>query len=202
MGRLNQADVNLARAYELSLAQHSKSSPHISEAILQLRKMKWEQDERQRLRDAQPLLAELIDLLEEKKAASAAEFAKQRDDGSLSPEEYKDEISFLDSDTQRKIKELKATFDHAANVSSSETGAPLNPKPVPEYLLDPISFNLFVDPVITKSGQSYERSWILEHLRSSKTDPFSREHLTEQDLIPNLAIKAAAEQYIESQGTY
>lgn len=71
---------------------------------------------------------------------------------------------------------------------------------IPEYLLDPISFNIFIDPVISKSGQSYERSWILEHLRKNSTDPFSRQHMTAEDLVPNLALKAASEEFINKYG--
>lgn len=172
--------------------------------MLQLRKAKWEHDEAARRREADPLQAELLALLESARAAKAAALDGQRQAGALGAEEYADEVEYLAHEHARKIKQLKTTFVHAGQVASAETGErlPQHQKPIPDYLLDPISFNLFVDPVITKSGQSYERSWILEHLRTSKTDPFSRAPLTEKDLIPNLALKAAAEQFIESQGIY
>ena len=54
-----------------------------------------------------------------------------------------------------------------------------------------------IDPVITKNGQSYDRSTILDHLRRSKTDPLTREVLYESDLRPNLALKAACQEFLE-----
>ena len=38
----------------------------------------------------------------------------------------------------------------------------------PEYLLDPISFELFTDPVITPSGITYEKSHLLDHLKTEE----------------------------------
>ncbi len=119
------------------------------------------------------------------------------------------DINFLKDELKEKMEILGKTFK-AADTKHE-------PREVPDYLLDPISFNLFVgkylqlyytccfyiplsfanhilslDPVITKSGQSYERSWLLQHLKTSKTDPFSREKITENDLYPNLALKDAS----------
>jgi hypothetical protein len=56
--------------------------------------------------------------------------------------------------------------------------------------------------VITKSGRSFERSWILQHLKTSSVDPFSREPLRKEDLIPNLCLKSAAEDFMKKEGTY
>jgi STIP1 family protein 1 len=100
-------------------------------------------------------------------------------------EELADELDYLKRTYEDKIRNLESVF--------AKADKELEAKEVPDYLLDPISFNLYMDPVIVKSGQSFERSWILQHLKTSKTDPFSRERLTEKDLIPNLQLKAAAE---------
>jgi len=71
---------------------------------------------------------------------------------------------------------------------------------VPDYLIDNITFSIMHDPVVTKHGQSYERATILEHLRRSKTDPLTREPLTEEDLRPNLALRAACEEFMQANG--
>lgn len=122
----------------------------------------------------------------------------------LSPEEIADETAYLQKKHQQDVEILKSIFKQVTSSSSSkELPENIMPKKqVPEYLQDPISFNLFVDPVITKSGQTYERSWILEHLRTHNTEPFSRQLLTEKDLVPNLAIKEAAEEFIKQEGEY
>lgn len=52
----------------------------------------------------------------------------------------------------------------------------------------------------TKTGQSYERSTILEHLRRSQTDPLTRAPLMQEDLRPNLALKQACAEFLEKNG--
>lgn len=52
----------------------------------------------------------------------------------------------------------------------------------------------------TKTGQSYDRSSIIEHLKRSSTDPLTREPLNVEDLRPNLALRAACEEYLENNG--
>lgn len=96
-----------------------------------------------------------------------------------------DEKKFYLGEKNAKIKELSTAL--------SRQDKRYMRKDAPDFLLDPISFNLFVDPVISPSGRSYERGWILQHLKTSRTDPFSRLPLTEKDLIPNLALRQAAE---------
>lgn len=69
-------------------------------------------------------------------------------------------------------------------------------KEIPDHLLDPISFEMFTNPVITPSGITYEKTHILEHLkRRGKFDPITRQELTEDQLYPNLTIKEAVDAY-------
>lgn len=49
------------------------------------------------------------------------------------------------------------------------------------------------DPVITLSGQSYERSVIEEHIKKRGTDPLTNEKLTLEDLRPNRGLREAIE---------
>ncbi len=76
----------------------------------------------------------------------------------------------------------------------------MNPQEVPDYLIDNISFTVMHDPVVTKLGQSYDRSTVLDHLRRSPTDPLTSEPLRIEDLRPNLALRAASEKYLEENG--
>ncbi len=60
---------------------------------------------------------------------------------------------------------------------------------------------IFRDPVITPSGQTYERTAILEHLRKvGRFDPVTRATLSEGSLFPNLALKEAVQMYLEDHG--
>ena len=67
-------------------------------------------------------------------------------------------------------------------------------------MIDNITFAFMYDPVMTKSGQSYERSTIETHLRTSHTDPLTRETLHIEDLRPNLALKQACAEFLEENG--
>jgi STIP1 family protein 1 len=62
---------------------------------------------------------------------------------------------------------------------------------------DGITFELMVDPVVTKNGRSYERATLIEHLKRSPTDPLTRETLTIADLRPNIALKEACTEFME-----
>ena len=66
----------------------------------------------------------------------------------------------------------------------------------PSDLKCPLTGNLFEDPVIAPSGQTYERAAILEHLRKSGgKDPTTRQPLLVEQLTPNRVMKALMEQY-------
>ncbi|PVH83261.1 U-box-domain-containing protein [Cadophora sp. DSE1049] len=69
---------------------------------------------------------------------------------------------------------------------------------VPDWCVDDITFSVMLDP--TKTGQSYDRSSIMEHLRRSPTDPLTREPLQVSDLRPNLALRAACEEFLQENG--
>lgn len=181
LGHVTMAEAHLKIAYEMALASHSPSTVNVCEAVLQAKKKRWETEEKVRLEHQGPLLAEVIEMFEEKYRRKVEELKN----AGLSDQEFKDEKEYYENSKKEKIKELTTAL--------SRHDERYKPRECPEYLLDPISFNLFVDPVISPSGQSYERAWILQHLKTSKTDPFSRQRLTENDLIPNLALRHAAE---------
>lgn len=52
----------------------------------------------------------------------------------------------------------------------------------------------------TKTGNSYERASIMEHLRRSHTDPLTRSPLQPEELRPNLALREACEQFLDENG--
>lgn len=69
------------------------------------------------------------------------------------------------------------------------------PEGHPEHLVCPITLCLFVDPVSTKYGHTYERAAITAEVAKSSKDPLTRQPLTCEDLVPNIAIRKAVEQY-------
>lgn len=74
------------------------------------------------------------------------------------------------------------------------------PSVVPDHLCCKISMELMLDPVITPSGISYERSCLREHLsRVGAFDPVTRSPLSIEQVTPNLALKEIIEQFVEER---
>jgi hypothetical protein len=71
----------------------------------------------------------------------------------------------------------------------------------PEEYLCPITLTLMNDPVIGSDGRSYERSAILQWLRTNPHSPITRQPMNASSLKPNYALKSAIERYIQSQRT-
>ena len=59
----------------------------------------------------------------------------------------------------------------------------------PDEFCDPLTTLLMEDPVSLPSGMIIDRSAILYHLLSSPTDPYNRQPLTEEMLIPDADLK-------------
>ena len=76
----------------------------------------------------------------------------------------------------------------------------MSEKEVPDYLIDSISFTVMHDPVMTKTGNSYDRVTLMEHFKRSHTDPLTREPLQADDLRPNLQLKQACEDFLDNNG--
>ncbi|KAL3944141.1 MAG: hypothetical protein SGBAC_001788 [Bacillariaceae sp.] len=71
----------------------------------------------------------------------------------------------------------------------------------PDHLLCPLTHEPFVDPVIDHEGNTYEKSAILEWLSLHPTSPLTRNHMTENQLIPNRAIKHATVCWIDNSSS-
>lgn len=54
------------------------------------------------------------------------------------------------------------------------------------------------DPVITPYGHSYERAAILHHLNHRHVDPMTTLPLQPAQLIPNIKLREACEEFIEN----
>ena len=72
------------------------------------------------------------------------------------------------------------------------TTSPVSP---PNYLLCPLTKELYNLPVISPDGNTFERSAIIECLKKSRKDPISNNPLTEINLFPNYAIADSVSKY-------
>lgn len=71
---------------------------------------------------------------------------------------------------------------------------------VPDYLVDGISFEIMHDPVVTLSGNSFDRVGIAKYIEQAGVDPITRVKMTVQDLRPNYALKAVCEEFLDRNG--
>jgi ubiquitin conjugation factor E4 B len=70
---------------------------------------------------------------------------------------------------------------------------------IPDEFLDPILFNVMVDPVRLPASQMVvDRSTIQAHLLNDPHDPFNRQVLTIEQVEPMPELKAQIEAFIKS----
>uniref|UniRef100_A0A8R1IRE8 RING-type E3 ubiquitin transferase n=2 Tax=Caenorhabditis japonica TaxID=281687 RepID=A0A8R1IRE8_CAEJA len=69
---------------------------------------------------------------------------------------------------------------------------------IPEMLCGKITLELMKEPVIVPSGITYDREEIVQHLRRiGHFDPVTRKPLTENEIIPNYALKEVIEKFLD-----
>ena len=61
----------------------------------------------------------------------------------------------------------------------------------PDYILDPISREPMVDPVVLENGMSYERESITEWFKRSNLDPMTNKKLKSKKMAPNMSLRHA-----------
>lgn len=189
--RFRQGAEVLDKAYAESVKISSALSPKISEQILLLKEQRHLHEREAAQRQTDTLLSYMLDLLEKDKKEQLEDLKTQ----GLSGQALRTERQYVQEEFDDKEASIIKTFKASLGKSASMDE-------VPDYLSDPISFNLFMDPVVTPAGQTYERSWLLEHLKNGGKDPLTRKNLSPRDLYPNLAVKKAAEDFMKRNGRY
>lgn len=188
----NEALSSALMAYDLcvnSTAQTSNAAT-ISALVLKCKKTKWEGRERDRIRRRGELLGELEEKLEESKKKELFDIDEMVANGEMGTVEAEEERESMNETYTKKVTDLKTAFA----VSDPKHMAK---REVPDYLVDPITFEIMHDPVVTKHGHSYERATLIEHLKRSPTDPLTRELLRIEDLRPNIALREACTEFLE-----
>lgn len=66
---------------------------------------------------------------------------------------------------------------------------------IPSEFEDPIMGDLMRDPVILPSRHTVDRSTITQHLLSDPKDPFTRQPMTMDDVVPDIDLKAQIDQW-------
>ncbi|KAJ1909934.1 hypothetical protein IWQ60_010915 [Tieghemiomyces parasiticus] len=185
--RHDEALIHLLRAYRLCQEnrQSYRFAADIVTKIQLVKKLRWQALEVERIEKQSQTLAFVKALIQdhfdEKRHLLTQNYKELKDQ-----EEVQSEI---ESEENVYLSQVMQVFGQAdANLAVRE---------VPECYCDKITFNIMHDPVITPSGISYERSSLLEHLkRIGPYDPLTRLKMTDKDLVPNLALKEAIEDFV------
>lgn len=172
------------KAYDLAANSRDhaweRSLGNIVSWVLKCKKAVWEKREAARLREREPLKLEVLELMQ-KECEREVEAVEEAD---------KEDVRKM---WQEKMERVGKVWEKAEGVETQR-------REVPEYMIDDITFAIMHDPVITKTGNSYERASIMEHLRRSHTDPLTRSPLSPEELRPNIALREACEAFLEENG--
>lgn len=85
---------------------------------------------------------------------------------------------------QKLTRTTTTTTMCSNNARTTETDA------IPDEFVCPITLTIMNHPLVTRSGQNFERSAILNWLSQSKECPLTRQPMKPSDLIPNRALEA------------
>ena len=189
----NEALSSALMAYELCTksAQQTSNAATISALVLRCKKAKWDIRERDRIRRRKDLLAELEASLELVFKKETEDVEARVEAGEIGRVEGAEEKEERHAEWTKKRDDLRTAFA----VSDPDN---MGKREVPDYLIDGITFEIMHDPVVTKNGRSYERATLIEHLKRNPTDPLTREPLTIAELRPNMALKEACTEFMES----
>ena len=106
---------------------------------------------------------------------------------------YRDEVMLeaaaiargLQLRSERRVAAFEKLAADARTRASEDEEEETDLGDIPDEFLDPIYCTLMRDPVKLPSGHSCDRSIITRHLLSDETDPFSRQPLTADQLVPD-----------------
>ncbi|XP_013401566.1 E3 ubiquitin-protein ligase CHIP [Lingula anatina] len=176
----------LKKANDLAKEQKLNFGDDIASALRAAKKRRWNAIEEKRIQqeiELQSYLNKLITDEKERQIQAVREVAGDLD--------CTEEEESIETDHQKRRSELNDLF-----VQLDERR---KKRDVPDYLCGRISFELMRDPVITPSGITYDKKDIEEHLqRVGHFDPVTRTDLTQDMLIPNLAMKEVIDHYLET----
>ena len=192
------------KAHALCVQAADKSLATITTHVLKCKKERWDDMEKRRIRETSDLEAEVLEVLERERDQAVRD-AEGSDEGSRRE---------VEEEWKGKLERMRGVFEEGRKGREKR-------RVVPDWAIDDISFCVMVDPVIvsgilsiwgmigrgwqltgwqTKTGKSYERASIQEHLRRQQTDPLTREPLYISDLRPNLDLKQACDEFLVENG--
>ncbi|XP_038618833.1 E3 ubiquitin-protein ligase CHIP isoform X2 [Tachyglossus aculeatus] len=211
MESYDEAIANLQRAYNLAKEQRLNFGDDIPSALRVAKKKRWNSIEERRIHQENELHAYLTKLI---MAERERELEGCRQSQEEEEEEEEEESSVEESRGRAQLATIEAKHvrqPHAATPADkyladmdelfSQVDEKRKKRDIPDYLCGKISFELMREPCITPSGITYDRKDIEEHLqRVGHFDPVTRSPLTQEQLIPNLAMKEVIDAFVSENG--
>lgn len=178
---LDEAILHLQRAQELAKEQKLNFGDDIAVQLRIARKRRWNLHEEKRVAQEIELQSYINQLI----LADCARKQADAEKSNATPTELS-EITERHESYLSEVNALFAALDERRRK-----------REVPDFLCGKISFEIMTEPVITPSGITYDRRDIEEHLqRVGHFDPVTRTPLTQDQLVPNLAMKEVVDTFV------
>ncbi|KIV86946.1 hypothetical protein PV11_02522 [Exophiala sideris] len=180
-------------AYATCLETKDSSAELIGQFILKAKQAQWQAKETSRLRELNDTLALVEDLLNQQLDRDLKDvderFARQE----IGETGRREEVQELADEAETRRGNIRGAFEYSAEPDTVE-------RVVPDWMIDPITFEVMHDPVITPTGVSFERTSLLKHIKVHACDPLTRLPLKSEQLIPNVALKNACSEFLDKNG--
>lgn len=187
MENYDEAIKHLQRANDLAREQKLNFGDDIASQLRAARKKRWNVQEEKRIAQEIELQSYLNRLILED---AERQIEKLRQESGYNEQQFQEKKLEMEQQCENNTSELNSIF---AKVDDRR-----RKRDVPDYLCGKISFEILRDPVITPSGITYERKDIEEHLqRVGHFDPVTRVKLTQDQLIPNFAMKEVVDAFLQ-----
>ncbi|XP_067859414.1 E3 ubiquitin-protein ligase CHIP isoform X4 [Heptranchias perlo] len=193
MENYDEAIGNLQRAYNLAKEQRLNFGDDIPSALRIAKKKRWNSIEDKRIQQENDLHDYLAKLILSEKEREVEECKRKLHEENMDEARTRMEIAKIEARHDKYMNEMDDLF--------SQVDEKRKKRDIPDYLCGKISFELMREPCITPSGITYDRKDIEEHLqRVGHFDPVTRSPLTQEQLIPNLAMKEVIDAFISENG--
>ncbi|KAM9505101.1 E3 ubiquitin-protein ligase CHIP-like [Salvelinus alpinus] len=178
----------LSAAYNLAKEQRLNFGDDIPSALRFAKKKRWNSIEEKRINQENKLHAYLTKLILTEKEREVEDCRENKEDNQNGGDVVK-----IKSKHNKFLMDMDELF--------SQVDDKRKKREISDYLCGKISFELMREPCITPSGINYNRKDIEEHLqRVGHFDPVTRSPLTQDQLIPNLAMKEVINAFIQENG--
>ncbi|ETI27309.1 hypothetical protein G647_09499 [Cladophialophora carrionii CBS 160.54] len=180
-------------AYTMCIEIQDPSADLIGTFILKAKQAKWQAKETARLRELNETLALVEDLLDAQLQRDIDAVEERFRNGEIGETGRREEVEELRNEAEVRRANIRRGFEDSKRPETVE-------RVVPDWLIDPITFEVMHDPIVTPTGVSYERASLLKHIKANGCDPLTRQPLRADQLIPNVALKNACSEFLDKNG--